>query len=296
MSAAAGRVRFLPPIAAQVLQGLCQHQLLSTRQIHVLHMPGVSLRYTQRILAELHQAALTERIPAPHGAALWCPTPDGRSLARCTNSHELPSRHRGALRPPAGLSRPHILEINETGIAFVNTARTRQDECNALSWHHDVAHPITPTRPHHKDQLVTAALLTYVEIHKGTAIPHQRFIELDRGTLPTEQLAEKLAAYKLLHNHGSQTTGQPTGWRSLYRTFPWVLVVLAAQHPATTERRIQNLTALWHTDPATQHLPTIPMHFVTLDQLTRHGPYAPIFTSANEPEHPQNWLGETGDQ
>jgi hypothetical protein len=201
-------------------------------------------------------------------------------------------------RPPATCRpypHPHTLAVNETGIAFVNAARARHDECHTLSWHHDIAHPITPTRDGRKDHLlITAALLTYIEIREGAAVPHQRFIELDCGTLGAERLAEKLAAYKLLHDDSPQTTCQGrTGWRSLYRTFSWVLVILAAQHPDATLRRIQTLTALWHTDLATQHLPTIPMHFVTLEQLTRDGPYAPIFTSANELGQPQNWLGET---
>jgi Replication-relaxation len=293
VSAGADRVRFLPPVAAEILQGLCQHRLLSTRQVHALYMPDVSLRYTQRILTELHHAELTDRTHASHGAALWSPTTDGRAIARYTNPHQPSRRHHGALRPPAGLTRTHTLAVNETGIAFVNAARARHDECHALSWHHDVGHPI-PARDGRKDHLlITAALLTYIEIHEGAAVPHQRFIELDDGTLAAERLAEKLAAYKLLHHDAPQTTGQRrTGWRSRYRTFPWVLVVLAAQHPDTTQPRIQTLTALWHTDLATQHLPTIPMHSVTLEQLTRHGPYAPIFTSANHPGQPQNWLGE----
>ncbi len=294
MSAKADRVRFLPPVAAEILQGLCQHRLLSTPQIHALYMPGVSLRYTQRILTELHQAELTERTHASHGAALWSPTTDGRAIARYTNPHRPPHRHHRALQPPAGLTRTHTLAVNETGIAFVNAARARHDECHALSWHHDVTHPIAPIRGGRKDHLlITAALLTYIEIREGVAVPHQRFVELDCGTLGGERLAEKLAAYKLLHDDAPQTTGQRrTGWRSRYRTFPGVLVVLAAQHPTTIQRRIQTLTALWHTDLATQHLPIIPMHFVTLEQLTRHGPYAPIFTSANQPGQPQNWLGE----
>jgi hypothetical protein len=293
VSAGADRVRFLPPVAAEILQGLCQHRLLSTRQIHALYMPSVSLRYTQRILTELYQAELTDRTHASHGAALWSPTTDGRAIARYTNPHQPPRRHHGAPRPPASLTRTHTLAVNETGIAFVKAARARHDECHALSWH-DVTHPIPPTRDSRNDHLlITAALLTYIEIREGVAVPHQRFIELDCGTLGAERLAEKLGAYKLLHDDARQTTGQlRTGWRSRYRTFPWVLVVLAAQPPATAQCRIRTLTALWHTDLATQHLPPIPMHFVTIEQITRHGPYAPIFTSANQPGQPQNWLGE----
>jgi hypothetical protein len=35
------------------------------------------------------------------------------------------------------------------------------------------------------------------------------------------------------------------------------------------------------------------LRFVTLEQLTSDGPYAPVFISANEPEQCQDWLGNT---
>lgn len=48
----AGPVRFLPPVAAAVLQSVHRHRVLTARQVQVLHLTGVSLRYTQRVLSD----------------------------------------------------------------------------------------------------------------------------------------------------------------------------------------------------------------------------------------------------
>jgi hypothetical protein len=289
------RVRFLPPVAAEVLQGIGQHRLLTARQAQVLHLPDVSLRYTQRVLAELRRAGLIDRALAAHGTALWHPTPEGQALLRST--HRLDARApRGALEQTAGASRADILALNETGIAFVKAARERGDECDAFSWQHEVVHPLTPARQGHKQQwLVADVLLSYTEDRDRSPVFHRRFIELDRAKTPAVQLAVKLGVYKLLHHCRSavEQPGEPADllWRAQYHAFPWVLVVLADQPPAAAQLRIKIATELWHCDPATRDLPAIPLHFVTLDQLTRQGPYAPIFTSANDPEQPQDWLG-----
>lgn len=133
-------IRFLPSVAALVLQGLGQHRLLSTRQVHALHLPGVSLRYTQRILAELQEAGLAERAHAAHGTALWSTTTEGRLLLRSKNRPGSQNHHSKTLQTDGAL-RAHTLALNETGIAFVKAARTRGDECDAFSWRHEVAHP-----------------------------------------------------------------------------------------------------------------------------------------------------------
>jgi hypothetical protein len=81
-------IRFLPSVAALALQSLGQHRLLSARQVQVLHLPGVSLRYTQRVLAELQRAGLADRARAAHGVALWFATAEGRLLLRAKSRLE----------------------------------------------------------------------------------------------------------------------------------------------------------------------------------------------------------------
>jgi hypothetical protein len=290
-------IRFLPSIAGEVLQSLGRHRLLTARQVQVLHLPGISLRYTQRVLAELHKAGLIDRGHAAHGTALWFPTPEGQLLLR--SKGRLDSQlHRSTLEQVAGASSAHTHALNETGIAFIKAARARGDECDAFSWRHEVAHPLTPPhRSRDRQWLIADALLSYLEVQSRDSVLHQRFIELHLATSPVEQLAAKLGKYKLLHHCSgpADQRGAPAelGWRSRYRTFPQLLVVLAGQEPSAAQRRIGHILLLWRTDPATRDLEPIPLHFVTLEQLTRDGPYAPIFTNADEPERPQkNWLGE----
>jgi hypothetical protein len=288
-------IRFLPSVAALVLQGLGQHRLLSTRQVQVLHLPGVSLRYTQRVLAELQSAGLIDRAHAAHGKALWSPTAEGRLLLR-SNSRLESRGGDGSPWQTDNVLREHTLALNEAGIAFVKAARERGDECDAFSWRHEIAHPLTPPRQGREQQwLLADALLSYLEVTDGESVLHQRFIELNLATMSAERLAEKLAKYKLLHHCRALAArpGEPTEpiWRSRYRAFPQVLVVLAGQAPADAQRRIRHLISLWHSDPATRNLDAIPLHFVTLEQLTRHGPYAPVFITAKEPQQDRDWLG-----
>ena len=292
MNAETETVRFLPPVAAVILQSIHRHRLLSARQVHVLHLPGVSLRYTQRVLSELHRAGLTERVRAAHGTALWSTTTAGKALLRSGGHHD-PPRHPRAPRP-AAVTREHVHALNETGIAFVKAARARGDECDASSWLHNLAHPIDPPRQGRKQRwLIPDALLSYVDHQDGRL--HQRFIELDLGNGTASQLATQLGAYKLLHHCRAPTrpAGEPGEalWRSSYNTFPCVLVVLAGQDPTAAHRRIQSLIAFWRSDPATRALETVPLHCVTLEQLLNGGPYALIFASASDPDRPRNWLG-----
>ncbi len=295
VSVEAGSVRFLPPVAAVVLQSVHRHRVLTARHVRVLHLSCASLRHTKRVLSELHRAGLIECALAAHGTALWSATAAGQALLRGSGRLD-PRRHRRAPKPPAGVSLEHVHALNEAGIAFVREARTRGDECDASCWLHEVAHPLAPPCQGRKQQwLVSDALLSYVDGQDGHL--HQRFVELDLGSISVWQLAAKLGAYKLLHH--CSASAEPSGgpaeplWRSSYNTFPWVLVVLAGQDPTAARRRIGSLISLWRSDPATRDLEAVPLYCVILEQLVSDGPYAPIFTSASEPEQPQDWLGNS---
>lgn len=75
----------------------------------------------------------------------------------------------------------HTLAVNDVGIAFVNAARERGDECGPLAWRHEIAYPITARRNRRPGDIVIAdALLTYTQqCPDRTLSVHQRFIELD---------------------------------------------------------------------------------------------------------------------
>jgi hypothetical protein len=224
----------------------------------------------------------------------------GADTIHAAGAHAEPRRRLTTPAQAAGPLHRHTLAVNDTAIAFVNAARERTgDDCGPLSWRHEIAHPITPARARRPAQLVIAdALLSYLQgTPDESLILHQRFIELDRGTIPPEQLAGKLARYAQLRHYTPTPPPQdaPDGplWRAYYRAFPAILVVLADQTPTAARRRIQRVIALHRSDPDRDRYGTVPTSFVTLADLDARGPFAPVFVSAEQPETYQDWLGHT---
>jgi hypothetical protein len=289
-------LRSLPAVAVEVLESLHQHRVFTARQVHALHTPNTSLRWAQRILTHLHKRGLTERATGPHGLALWFLTASGADTIQAAGTLAEPRRRLTTPAQAAGPLRAHTLAVNDTGIAFVKAAREHAgDSCGPLSWRHEIAHPYTAGRGRHGAHLLIAdALLSYLQAAPESLILHQRFIELDRGTIPPDQLASKLARYAQLR-HYSTAKDTPEGplWRTYYRAFPQVLVVLADQTPAAARRRVQKTIALYRSDPSHSRHGTVPTSFTTLPELTARGPFAPIFIPAEQSDHFTDWLGDT---
>jgi hypothetical protein len=278
----------------QVLESLHQHRVLTARQVHALHTPAASLRWAQGILTQLHTRGLAQHANGPHGLALWFLTEQGAETIYAAGTLAEPRRRLTTLAQAAGPLRAHTLAVNDAGIAFVLAARERNgDDCGPFSWRHEIAHPYTAGRGRHGiHMLIADALLSYLQATSDESlILHQRFIELDRGTIPPEQLAAKLARYAQLNQY-SPSNHTPEGplWRAYYRTFPSVLVVLADQPPPAARRRIQKTIALYRSDPSHGRYGTVPISFTTLPELTARGPFAAIFISAENPDHFENWL------
>jgi hypothetical protein len=298
----------LPEIALAMLASVHQHRLLNTHQLHTLHTPGAHAYLARRILLGLHQRGLLDRVQGPGTLSLWFLTHNGAETLKRAGELAEPRRRVRLLTPAqaAGPLRAHTLAVNDVGVAFVNAAREHHDECTPASWRHEIAHPITPPHGQRSGELLVAdALLSYLQNTRRELVLHQRFIELDRGTLrPAEQLAHKITRYTtLLHYTGirtpgararqrSTTTSQPL-WRRHYRSFPHLLMVLADQTPTQIQRRTHATLLLQRSDPTNNHATaSVPVLFVSLEDLTRHGPFAAIFTDPHQPEHPVNWLGE----
>jgi Replication-relaxation len=289
--------RALSTVAVEVLESLHQHRLLTVRQVHALHTPSTRPRWTYRILAGLAERGLADHVAGPHRRGLWFLTAQGADTIQAAGTLAEPRRRVTTPAQAAGPLRGHTIAVNDTGIAFVKAARERDgDGCGPLSWRHEIAHPYTAGRSSNGTHLVIAdALLSYLQAAPDESlILHQRFIELDRGTIPPDQLAAKLARYAQL-NHYSPSNHTPEGplWRAYYRTFPPVLVVLADQTPAAARRRVQKTIALYRSDPAQGRYGTVPISFTTLPELTARGPFAPIFIPAEQPGHYRDWLDNT---
>ncbi len=282
-----------------MLASLYQHRLLTTAQLHALHTPDDGLGWTRRVLRLLLDRQLVDRVQAPGRLSHWFLTEAGADAVETAGPRAEPRRRVPTCAQAEGPLRAHTIAVNDVGIAFVKVARERGDECGPDSWRHEVAHAISPWRGRRPAELVIAdALLTYLQVDKDGAITlHQRWVELDRGTArPAEQLASKITRYTRLRYYAppvapGEEEPEPL-WRRYYRSFPHLLIVLADQPGERMHQRIQRTLALHHSDPAKDHLGTIPVSFVTLDELTQRGPFAPIFISAEQPEQPVDWLGQ----
>lgn len=291
--------RRLPVVAPAMLAGLYQHRLLSTLQLHALYTPDQRLRWTRRILGRLATRGLVDRVQVPRTSSLWFLTEYGAETVETAGPRAESRRRLSTVAQAEGPLRAHTVAVNDVGIAFVQVARQRGDECGPESWRHEIAHPITPARGRRPAELVVAdALLTYLQAGEdGGFVLHQRFIELDRGTArPAEQLASKITRYARLRHYtgAAAASGVPVKplWRYYYRSWPHLLIVLADQSRERMRQRIHRTLTLHQSDPAKDHQGTVPVSFVTLDDLVEQGPFAPIFSSAEHPGQSVDWLGK----
>jgi hypothetical protein len=178
----------LPGVAGAVLESLYQHRLLSSGQLHRMHMPDASLRWTRRVLTGLRSSGLVSFLRAADGeGSVYFLTSEGARAVESIASRTLARGKLITAEQAAGPLRAHTLAVNETGIAFMQAARERGDDFGALAWQHEIAHPVGARRG---NLLIADALLSYLRYGEdGELIFETRLLELDRGTLPTDALA-----------------------------------------------------------------------------------------------------------
>jgi Replication-relaxation len=286
-------VRSLPAVAGAMLESLHAHRLLTARQLRELHAPDASLRWTQRVLAQLVTAGLVAFARAGRGGrrVYHLSTTGAAAVQHATASRATRRRARAAAQAAGALS-AHTLAVNDVALAFVTAARQRGDECGPLAWRHEVAHATAPAAGGRRAELVIAdALLTYLQ-HTGPSqlAVHYRFLELDRATQPTEALAAKLARYADLHSHTPTGSGQPA-WCDHYPVFPEVLCVLAGAPRPALERRAGTVLALCAASPTLRAAPRVVVSLCLLEDLTAGGPWAAIFRRPQRPDRRVDWLG-----
>jgi hypothetical protein len=289
----------LPAITTEVLTSIYQHRLLTTTQVHTMHMPGRTRRWAEQVLAQLAHRGLTAFVrPGRGGARLYYLT-----LAGAQAVELLPTRvetRRKLITPEqaAGPLWQHTLAVNDTGIAFMQAARQRGDDFGALSWRHEIAHRIPAAGTGASELLIADALLTYLAHRQdGQLTFHYRLLELDRATVPTDTLATKLARYADLYHHTpashhGQSSSKPA-WLARYPVFPDVICVLTGQPRAALQRRAATVLALCHADPRLQSTPEVRVSFALLEDLQAKGPYALIWRKPDGSA--VNWLGEPVD-
>ncbi len=286
----------LPGIAPEVLASVQQHRLLHTMQVHEMHTPDTGLRYTQRMLVRLQSAGLLAAVTAGTRLKHWHLTAAGLDLVmQIPDRVEPRPKLLTADQANSALS-AHTLAVNDVGLAYLRTAREREDDFDPFSWRHEVAHPIGPEpgRRQHQ-QLIADALLSYLRFEDGRVHHHQRFLELDRATMPIQQLIIKLRHYQRLRTYTPLLAkGKPAGepaWTSAYRALPQVQIVLAGKPRPALVHRLQVLLALCTADPKLAADRELGMSVCLLEDLTEHGPFAAIWHQPQNPSQPVDWLG-----
>jgi hypothetical protein len=305
----------LTPVAMNMLGSLHQHKLLTTTQLHALHRPGKSVRGTQRITSEqLAARGLVQSI----GTAAWAPT--SVWFLSALGHEAVPSAGRLEHRPrevtreaAAGALQRHTLRVNDVGISFVMAARARGDECGPLAWRHEIEHPIGPARRGrggHRPELVRPDALLRYTLFQGAsgASPLSRFVELDRGTMQTEDLNEKLRRYARLWAYVIPGEDAPA-WRETYPLgFPEVVMVFCDRPRAQLERRMATVMAFAAHDPVIQAAEGLVISCTLLDDLVKlkrpspdapleyvmppgGGPFGRVFVRHDGPGSYCDWLG-----
>ncbi len=285
----------------EVLESLNLHRLLTTTQVHALHAPHTARRYVQRVLDRLLDTGLAGHARGRSGTHVWHLTDEGTDAVAT-----IPSRaetRRKAISPAAaaGALQQHTLGVNDIGLAFVEAARERGDECGPFHWRHEIAHPLgTPPGRRLPDQLISDAVLTYelTEPDGSTSVVY-RFVEYDRATRSAASAAASLGRYARLYRRtipAEDPADSPVAlWTRLYPAFPAVLVVLAGRRRDRLEQRRDTLIALCRQDPDLRDSPEVELSICLADDLADPGPFAPICRTLADPAAPVDWLGERGE-
>ena len=286
------------PTAVAILESLNQHRLLLTRQVHALHTPHTSRRWTERRLGRLCGAGLATGTLLPGRRYLWHLTERGAEAVAAIPSRAEMRCKVIAPEQAAGALQEHTIAVNDVGIAFVRAARERGDECGPFDWFHEIAHPLGPPPGRRtSEQLIADAVLTYqlAEPDGQTSIAY-RFIELDRATRSNADLANRIGRYVRLYRRTVPAEGAGGGpvalWSLRYPVFPTVLVVLAGRPKLQLEDRRRTVLALLAQDPALAEAPEVEVSICLLEDLAGRGPFAPVFRTVADPGRPVGWLGE----
>lgn len=288
------RTRSFAPVAPEILESISQHRLLSTPQIHELHTPTATMRWTQQVLADLAHANLLRSIGTRSRppTKVWFLTSDGHDTVASAPRLET-RRIQVTPEGAAGQLQAHTLAVNDVGVAFARAARDRGDECGALAWRHEIAHPIGSGggRGARGGDLVIADAVLHYTLYGDTIGLLTRFVELDRATMPMEELATKLRRYARLYQYLPEGARDPS-WRALYpHDFPAVLLVFTGKDRRILERRMSTLLALLARDLEVSAADGLVIYCTLLEDLMAEGPFGPIFLRHDDPSSYVDWLG-----
>ncbi|MEU5599737.1 replication-relaxation family protein [Streptomyces sp. NPDC020298] len=276
---------------------LVQYRMATTEQMHLVIAPGVRIEQTRRRLAKLRGEGLIDRVTLPQAGRtrVWFATQYGVDVA--LEWPELRQRRPPKLiadRTAARLRAGHALTVTETGLAFLQDARRRGDECRPLDWIPEVHHPLG------SGEAVIPDALSYYRTRDDGGSMLRAFVEVDRATMGPERLAAKLTSYARLHDYipaplpgrPRPTAGQQLpeeDWRRRYPLFPRLLFVLDGTGPTGIETRIRALRAAASEPALSSFLHHVPVLATPLVDLLRNGPSAPVWRPIHDPDQRVPW-------
>jgi hypothetical protein len=294
-------------LESDIIVSAYRHRLLSTSQIHQLHTPDTSERWTRKVLAGLEAAgylararrwARAETGTRSGGESLWWVTDMGADAAE--GGEVTDRRYRMTEAKAIGPLRAHTLAVNDVGVAFSAAARRLGHECSPADWDHEIAFRVAdkPIAGPGSDLLVADAVLHYAIRYPEDDELLSRFIEVDRGTETVQRLAAKLRTYAAVYEYIPRPSANPppgprlAAWHTQFLAFPHVLVVLTGLSTGQLRRRRDIVLELCRRDPALERLAgRVTIFVTTLAELTELGPFAPIFSSPFE-TGPRDLVGD----
>lgn len=285
----------------EVLESIYAHRLMTTLQLRQLHAPGGATRtqrWMQQIVAYLHRRGLVAWVGRRGCPQLrcWYTTDAGAAVVDVAATRPHRRRVLVSADGAAGSLQSHTLAVNDVGVAFATWAKQLGHECGYLAWEHEVAHRISDRRGlRDGDLLIVDALLHYGAMLGGRVTLIYRFIELDRATMSTQEVGAKLRRYVTYSRYVPQGVDDGhEAWRDRYPGLPGVVVVLADKPRRSLLSRQQMLVGMCQIDPLIREAEAPSISIALLEDLQRHGPFAPIFCRPHNPDVPVDLLGRPG--
>ncbi|WP_195905976.1 replication-relaxation family protein [Parafrankia discariae] len=291
-----------PPLSetdTAVLMSLYQHRLMTIAQIHDLHTPASSSRWTRKVVDRLTVRGLIDHVrqAGRSNRRVWFVTNLGAQVVEDAGQILPRPGYRPSPETAAGPLQAHTLGCNEIGLSFARAARALGDDCGPGAWHHEWATRIadhTPGAARWSNMIASDLLLRY--LHRG---PHGdqaavRLIEYDRNHRTLDDVLAQLRAYARYHAYIPGGARQPLWQRDHGPVFPRVLLVLDRGSPATLTTRRRSLTWMCQEDPLlTRHAAALGLLATTLEDLVAHGPWQPIFwpLTGDQVDTPVTWTG-----
>ncbi len=280
--------------ARAIMAALYQHRMATADQIHELVSPHVRLDLTRRRLNGLRKQGVADRAVVSRRRQVWYLTDRGRAIG-----DDFPEM-RDRTCPPAPadpfaakMRTSHTLAVLDAHLAFLRDARKRGDEYGTLDWAPEVHHRIVEQGT---DSVIADALMRYTVAGRSRAL-HRAFIEVDRGTMVSEDLAGKLMRYARFHQllpmpakHKGTVQAQSAlpAWQYYYPSFPKLLFILTGTGPAAQAQRIRDMQILAKNSPLVARMfqAQVRAGAVSLKDIEEQGPSAPIWTSLTDQSRP----------